>query len=651
MYVKHVKINNFRALYSADIWLQPGLNILIGPNNIGKSTILSAIDLVLNPNIQWWRRDILSELDFFRGKTDQPIDIEVLIGCGRERCVDEDDKCPRLEIITEDKSQLCRLAERTVSWDNKNQKFLRVDEVEGAEEIENVIRLKMTASFAKAEGYVETDHLILNEDGNEWTALSNPMKEWIGARFLPSNRDPMAECRLQYNSLLSKAVGDFKTWRIRCANEFREALTPIVKELSESRATEIINLIDRTTKDIGRIHEEETVLSLGDVRSHDIVRQIELCRRGSNGEEKEKKEWEIPFSRQGRGLQNVASLVLGIQSQNATLLSGFSIIMLEEPEQNLEPQMQRSTVKSVRTLCGSEAQIIMATHSPYVLSSIIDLKGVQRLAKLHEGKLTCVDLGTVSANGWDFLQLRKRVPHDIELLEALFSSLVVIWEGDSEAGLYPTLMRELADYPSEWLSGVNAGDAGLDRACSWFNKAGYETVVVLDGDSPGTLSSLSAEGISFLALSLGKRLEHIISDALLGMEEGNAARILLLGIGFSGRINWRNEFPSIWPALTELFKEKGLERKALPTDTATAEIAAIASRTGNSQLPNDIHRVLALKKSRRAYETIASCLHKEGAVPGICTNILEALKEIWNDERPHGQYQFDDSGNIQSYTI
>ena len=650
MYVKHVKISNFRALYSADISLQPGLNILIGPNNVGKSTILSAIDLVLNPNIQWWRRDILSELDFFRGRTDQPIEIEVLIGCGRERCADEDDKCPRLEIITEDRSELCRLAERTVSWDNKNQKFLRVDEVEGAEQIENVIRLKMTSTFEKADGYVETAHLILNEDGDEWTALSYPMKEWIGARFLPSNRDPMAECRLQYNSLLSRAVGDIKAWRIRCAKEFREALTPIVKELSESRATEIINLIDRTTRDIGRTHEEETVLSLGDVRSHDIVRQIELCRRGSDGKEGEKKEWEIPFSRQGRGLQNVASLVLGIQSQNATLLSGFSIIMLEEPEQNLEPQMQRSSVKSVRALCGSEAQIIMATHSPYVLSSIIDLKGVQRLAKLREGKLTCVDLGAVSANGWDFLQLRKRVPHDIELLEALFSPLVVIWEGDSEAGLYPTLMRQLADYPSEWLAGVNGGDAGLDRVCSWFKQAGYETVVVLDGDSPGTLARLFADGIAFLALPQGKKLEHIISDALWGMEEGNAARILLSGIGFSGEINWHNEFPTIWPALAELFSEKGLERKALPTKEALAEIASAATKTGSSQLPSDLLRVLVLKKSRRVYETIAFCLSQEGMIPAICSKVLEALKEIWNDQRSLSQYQFDDAGNLHSYT-
>lgn len=645
MYVKHVKISNFRGLQSADVSLRPGLNILIGPNNVGKSVLLSAIDFVLNPNIQWWRRDVLTELDFFRGRTDEPIQVEILIGCGCERCVKEDNRCSRLEVITEDKSEQCRLAERAVSWDNKNSRFLRVDEVEGAEEVENVIRLKMTSTFEKVEGYVETNHFVLNEDGNEWTTLTNPMKEWIGARFLASNRDPVAECRLQYNSLLSRAVGDIKTWRIRCAKGFREALIPIVKELAESRALGIIGLIDSTTKDICRTHDEETILSLGDVRSHDIVRQIELCRRGSEGEEQEKKEWEVPFSRQGRGLQNIASLVLGIQSQNVANITGFSIIMLEEPEQNLEPQMQRSSVKSVRALCGSDAQIIMATHSPYVLSSIIDLKGVQRLTKSCDGEVTCVDLGAVSPNGWDFLQLRKKVPHDVELLESLFSPLVVIWEGDSEAGLYPTLMRQLSDYPSEWLAGINGGDARFKRLCWWFKQAGYETIVVLDGDSADTLSSLSSEGIPFLALPSGKKLEHIVSDALIGIEGDIAAKILLSGIGFSGRINWHNEFPSIWPALAELFNEKGFVQGTMPTDTALTEIADVAS----PHSPTNIKKVLELNKRRRVYETIASCMHREGTIPIICGKVLDTLKEIWTNERTLGQYQFDEAGNINIY--
>ena len=650
MYIKNIKISNFRALRSANISLQPGLNILIGPNNVGKSTILSAIDLVLNPNLQWWRREILTELDSFRGWTDDPIEVEVLVGCGRPRCVDGENKCTRLEIVTEDKSDLCRLAERAITWDNKKNKFLKVDEIDAAEAPESVIRLKMTAAFQKAEGYVEASHWILNEDGTGWANLTNPMKEWIGARLLASNRDPMSECRMQYNSLLSKAVGDIKTWRIRCANGFRAAIGPIVKELAESRATEIISFIDRTTKDIGRTHAEETVLSLGEVQSYDIIRQVELCRKGSEGQDQEKKEWEIPFSRQGRGLQNVASLVLGIQTQSAST-TGFSIIMLEEPEQNLEPQMQRSSVKSVRNLCGSDVQIIMSTHSPYILSSIMDLDGVQRLAISGDGNLTSVDMGAVSADGWDFFKFRKTVPHDMELLEALFSPLVVIWEGDCEAGFYPALMRQLPDYPSEWLAGVNGGDAGLKNPCAWFKKAGYETVVVLDGDNPEALSILSAEGIPFLALPPDKKLEHIVADEFLKMEDTVAAEILLSGIGASGRINWYDEFSAIWPALAEIFKEKDLVRKTLHTDEALAGIKDTASKTGNPQFPNNIIWVLERNKRRQVYETIGILFHQKGAIPAICGKVLDTLKEMWLNKRPLGQYQFDGSGNLSSFNL
>jgi energy-coupling factor transporter ATP-binding protein EcfA2 len=650
MYIKNVKISNFRALLSAEISLRPGLNILIGPNNVGKSTILSAVDFVLNPNVQWWRRETLTELDFFRGRTEDPIEVEVLVGCGRPRCVDGENKCTRLEIVTEDKSDLCRLAERTVTWDNKMNKFLKVDEIDTAEAPESVIRLKMTATFQKAEGYVEASHWILNEDGAGWANLTNPMKEWIGTRLLASNRDPMSECRMQYNSLLSKAIGDIKTWRIKCANGFRGAIAPIVKELAESRATEIISLIDRTTKDIGRTHAEETVLSLGEIQSYDIIRQVELCRKGSEGQDQEKKEWEIPFSRQGRGLQNVASLVLGIKTQSAST-TGISIIMLEEPEQNLEPQMQRSSVKSVRNLCGSDAQIIMSTHSPYVLSSIMDLNGVQRLAKSGDGNLTSVDMGSVSVDGWDFFKLRKTVPHDMELLEVLFSPLVVIWEGDCEAGFYPALMRQLSDYPSEWLAGVNGGNAGLKNPCAWFKKAGYEIVAVLDGDNPEVLSNLSAEGIPFLALPSDKKLEHIVANEFLKLEDAVAAEILLSAIGVSGQINWHNKFSDFWPALAEIFKEKNLVRKTLPIDQALAGIKDSALKTHNPQFPNNIIWVLEQYKRRQVYESIGILFHKKGTIPAICGKVLDTLKEMWLKKCSLGQYQFDASGNLSAYTL
>jgi predicted ATP-dependent endonuclease of OLD family len=89
MYIKYADITNFRCLKKAHISFQKGTNILIGPNNVGKSTVLSAIDIVLNPYITWWRRDTLTELDFYRLIKNKPIKIEILLGCGRLKCIDE----------------------------------------------------------------------------------------------------------------------------------------------------------------------------------------------------------------------------------------------------------------------------------------------------------------------------------------------------------------------------------------------------------------------------------------------------------------------------------------------------------------------------------------------------------------------------------
>jgi hypothetical protein len=152
-----------------------------------------------------------------------------------------------------------------------------------------------------------------------------------------------------------------------------------------------------------------------------------------------------------------------------------------------------------------------------------------------------------------------------------------------------------------------------------------------------------------LALPAGKKLEHIVAEKLSEREEAVVAEILLSGIGVSGRISWHDEFFTIWPALAEIFKEKGLVRKTLPTDEALARIKDIAAKTGNPQFPNNINLVLERNKRRQVYETIGIGMSQRGAIPAICGKALDALKEMWLKQRPLGQYQFDGSGNLSVY--
>ena len=50
MYIKEIKISNFRNFKEASIPFHEGVNVIIGHNNTGKSNLLRALGLVLGYN-------------------------------------------------------------------------------------------------------------------------------------------------------------------------------------------------------------------------------------------------------------------------------------------------------------------------------------------------------------------------------------------------------------------------------------------------------------------------------------------------------------------------------------------------------------------------------------------------------------------------
>lgn len=135
MYIKQIQIRNYRGIRSGAVLLRRGVNCLIGPGNVGKSTVLSAIDLVLNPHLQWWQRSVLTELDFFKSNTNEPIRIDLIVGCGRSSCI-APDKCPRFEITDGNDSRTCPFAEYTLAWDETERKPLKAEEAQARQDAE-----------------------------------------------------------------------------------------------------------------------------------------------------------------------------------------------------------------------------------------------------------------------------------------------------------------------------------------------------------------------------------------------------------------------------------------------------------------------------------------------------------------------------------
>lgn len=74
-WVHRVRTTNFRSHATAELQLEPGFNLLIGPGDSGKSTMLTAIEYAL------WPLYALSvtDNDFHMGRLEQEIVIDVWV--------------------------------------------------------------------------------------------------------------------------------------------------------------------------------------------------------------------------------------------------------------------------------------------------------------------------------------------------------------------------------------------------------------------------------------------------------------------------------------------------------------------------------------------------------------------------------------------
>ena len=107
---------------------------------------------------------------------------------------------------------MMKLTTLSIAFDNSAGNILKSDDIEDTKDFESCLLVRMSAVFDKQNGFAETEHNILNEDKENWCELNRPMKEWIGAFLLEGERNPSSESRLQYNSLLSRAIGEASDW-------------------------------------------------------------------------------------------------------------------------------------------------------------------------------------------------------------------------------------------------------------------------------------------------------------------------------------------------------------------------------------------------------------------------------------------------------
>jgi len=422
MYVSKVIIQGFRSLKSVEINFYPGINVLVGKNNAGKTNIIQALDLVLGE--RWPTYANIQEKDFYRSDnltTNSFLVAVQLSGSVSKECLKDKDVSCR-----------CNEAEQPI-WLEREKLYKEfdkgrrvggkelVDIFESAEEI--WIYLLVPKSLSKKERkfamYVKHKDKWLHLD-RFGEALRNAL---ITTAYVPAFRDPERQLNITSYSWYGKLIRslyDRKTPEQEdTIQKAREILKKVMDEIFHNATESLRKKLSRA------IFYHEISFKAGTFTKDDDYKQITLFVNDGI---------DAPFYDKGSGIQS--ALVISLFAYYCEQFhQGSSLLLIEEPEIYLHPQARRALHNQLLEFVGSaeegERQVILSTHSPEFLKSV-PISNVVLVRKPRD--CTATEVAQIDVSGEkDGARSRQMLHRNAEIL---FADHVILVEG-GEVHLIP----------------------------------------------------------------------------------------------------------------------------------------------------------------------------------------------------------------------
>lgn len=467
MYIKSIKIQGYRNFLDKTIEFREGVNVIIGHNNAGKSSLLRAIGLLLNNDMS--RRLVI---DDFSKKTTlellQEKPPQVTISLKIVQSKDEDLNSDDLVTVANWLTKLEEPYEAMLTYTF----FLPADKHAD-------YTAELATSTSKDEAWLAIKHQFLRFysykifGGNpvlQTTADSESLQKF-DFQFLNAIRDVERDMFTGRNTMLRDVLDFFMDYEIKSADE---ASVPSAQKLQEIKllkaefTTKAGVLIDELQKRMkaGKEHildyAKETGATFnnaepdfdGTISDVDMYSALKLIIGYSGPDIK------IPATHNGLGYNNLIfmSLLLAkmqVNSDGKYLGSNakvFPVLALEEPEAHLHPAMQYKFLKFLKENKEKRKvrQIFVTTHSTQITSAV----SLDEIICLHneEGEITVGYPGKTFPNTVAGQKSKAYVQRflDATRSDMLFAQKIIFVEGLAEQVLLPTLSKycgfSLEDY-------------------------------------------------------------------------------------------------------------------------------------------------------------------------------------------------------------
>jgi predicted ATP-dependent endonuclease of OLD family len=451
MYVFAVHIKNFRLF--EDIWCFPNrtLNCIIGPNNSGKSTLIEALSIVLDPKAPVYRDDFITQFDYYNCNTVNPITIDVWL----DKHETENDE---IKIRAFDKFSRWKLKKYQDSHPEKLEPViaepLEDTQTASSENILELLRVQFKATWEEQTKSAEYQTVILNEIDEQIEQFSIALRKLIGFNTISSNKEPLRDISLSKKGIFAQFLDDdVINPHIRNLIEVLEnnksslldslGIKQVVDRLKKVVAAQVVGNTSGQNDDAISI----TFLNsdIGKLRSESCF-SIKIGNRHGNGSEPSQS-IHVPLEYQGNGIQNLFLIITLAEIIKQQAGTNHCIVMLEEPEQHLEPSQVKWVYSELCKCFGSDSgganqnQLFITSHSPALVGEI---KGADRLILMPVEKMSGILPKIVNAKNLSD-EIKKSFERNRDLFtSALLAKYILIVEGASELGFLPVAFRHLS---------------------------------------------------------------------------------------------------------------------------------------------------------------------------------------------------------------
>lgn len=450
MHLARVEVRNFRCLKEVTVDLAPGLNVFVGRNNVGKTSLLSAIRIALGSAASSGESLWLTEDDFYRASKSDAHEREISIVL-EYRGLSPDERANFYEIIDWNESALDEapaVIRFTATWDSSRNRVL--------------VRRSGGAS-----GPVGAD-------------VPPELLSFLPITFLPALRDAEASLVPGPRSRLAVMLRNLAERRGAASKQVIEQIFADANAALESEdliQTARASLRQTTSRLAGSDYAEPAIRAAS--QSFDrILRSLQIQVPGAPIDS---------LYSNGLGYNNLLYTAVVLEHVSEPVKGEAPLLMVEEPEAHLHPQLVLLLAEFLSSGWPGRQmpQVLVSTHSPTLVSVVPPERIYVLFQPASASSVRCNSLGTAQLSQRENAALRRMM--DVTRASMFFAKGLILVEGVCEALLLPVLAKRL---------GVDLAEAHVavipicGVAFETFRKIlaptafGIPTAIVTDGDPP-----------------------------------------------------------------------------------------------------------------------------------------------------------------------